>query len=207
MFASEWRGKTRAIPSGWNALSLSHGKREQTEQMSFRFLNQSVFITMNKKKQQQRFKKSAKQFYDVFVAGLWKSAKHWRAIKVNKRQVAPSAFVPETLVTDYTLHWGKLFSSKSWTSTLSNYQIENKTCNLKISWILLKVTLNFTKGVGIYIPLTRRKVDKSPDRQVESIYSTAQMAPRALSTITDYLHRSGSKKILPYWFSMLLSYC
>lgn len=84
---------------------------------------------------------------------------------------------------------------------------KTKTCNLKISWILLKVTLNFTKGVGIYIPLTRRKVDKSPDRQVESIYSTAQMAPRALSTITDYLHRSGSKKILPYWFSMLLSYC
>lgn len=180
-------------------------RTDRTNELSF--LEPVSVHYYEQKKQQQRFKKSAKQFYDVFVAGLWKSAKHWRAIKVNKRQVAPSAFVPETLVTDYTLHWGKLFSSKSWTSTLSNYQIENKTCNLKISWILLKVTLNFTKGVGIYIPLTRRKVDKSPDRQVESIYSTAQMAPRALSTITDYLHRSGSKKILPYWFSMLLSYC
>ena len=60
----------------------------------------------------------------------------------------------------------------------ANYRIENKnknSRNLKLSWILLKVTLNFTKGVRI--------------RQAGRVYiSTAQMrSPRALSTSTDYL--------------------
>ena len=118
---------------------------------------------------QKSKKKCSKQFYEVFVAGRWKSAKHWHARSTNVNCHRLLSYRKLLLqITDCTEYVKCFLSSKSWTSTLSNYRIENKNKNarnLKLSWIL-KVTLNFTKGVRINILLNRRKVDKSPDRQV-----------------------------------------
>ena len=42
--------RQRAIISVWNAFSLSHGNHEQTEKMSFRFLNQCLLLRAKKVK-------------------------------------------------------------------------------------------------------------------------------------------------------------
>lgn len=138
MFAFELRGNnnnnSENILPGWNAFLQS--REAWTDKTAFVSWT-SIYP-----------KKVLHSFTKVFLQGLWKSAERWHAKSTfDKGSRLALLTYRKTLVTYRLQITSKIFSCKSFTSTHSNWQVENKNknaCNLKIITLL-----NVTKGCSM----------------------------------------------------------